>query len=157
MGWASGFVDVALPFGLWSMEFWGRYELNLVGPPGNWATFRTSGFSLGAAAGRAIVTRPFELRATLTPSLAVIFMEAGNEQPTSPGGAKPELRLGGGLSALFPIADVFRGVVAIDGEFAPAGIPSGIRNIDTVNNPPELPAVPVYTAGLLFGVEATIR
>ena len=37
-----------------------------------------------------------------------------------------------------------------------AGI-TGLRNIDTHNQPPQLPAVPVYTAGILLGVEASLR
>jgi hypothetical protein len=157
MAWGSAFGRVQVPFGPWSAGFYARYELHLAGPSGPWSTFRTSAVSGGLSAGRRIFTAPFELRVALDPSIAVVIMESGSENVPHPEGAKPAFRIGTELQALFPIAGVFRGVVGLDGEFAPAGIPNGLNNIDQQNHPPQLPAVPVYTAGVLLGFEAAIR
>jgi len=155
-GWGSARLGLQLPIGPWSVGFWARYDVPLSSPPGNWLNLDLSAVSAGLSAGRRIISKPFELRATLDPSIAVVMMEAGHENTTHPEGAKPVFRLGSSVSGLFPIAGVFRGVVAVEGEFAPAGI-TGLRNIDTHNQPPQLPPVPVYTAGILLGVEASIR
>jgi len=155
MAWGSGYFRLQMPFGPWSAAVWGRYEVHLAGPDHAPTNFKTSAFSVGLGAGRRIISKPFELRATFDPSVAVVIMESGYENQPHPEGAKPALRLGTSLSALFPIAGVFRGVVAIDGEFAPAGF-TGIHNIDT-NPMPQLPPVPWYTAGILLGVEAHVR
>jgi hypothetical protein len=157
IAWGSALGRVQLPLGPWSLGFWTRYDLHLAGPSGPWMYFRTSAFSAALSVGRRIVSQPFELRATLDPSIAVVIMEAGSEDVPHPQGAKPALRLGTSLSGLFPINGVLRGVVSLDGEFAPAGLGGGLRNIDTVDQPPQLPPVPVYTAGLLLGIEASIR
>jgi hypothetical protein len=158
MAWGSGLLRVQLPLGPWSLGFWTRYDVHLAGPDGPWATFRTSAVSAALSVGRQIVSRPFELRATFDPSIAVVIMESGYENLPHPEGAKPALRLGTSLSGLFPIAGVIRGVVSLDGEFAPAGLTgTGISNIDTHDTPPQLPPVPVYTVGLLLGIEASIR
>jgi hypothetical protein len=156
MAWGSAHLTVDLPIGPWSVGFWARYDLHLAGPSGPWDDFRTSSVSAAVAVGREIISHPFELRATLAPSVAVVMMEAGDENMPHPEGAKAALRLCASLRALFPIAGVFRGVVALDGEFAPAAI-TGLHNIDTTNQPPQLPSVPAYTAGLLLGAEATLR
>jgi hypothetical protein len=156
MAWGSGHLGVDLPIGPWSVGFWARYDVHLAGPSGPWDDFRTSAVSAGVAVGRRIISHPFELRATLDPSIAVVMMEAGHENMPHPEGAKPAFRLGATLRGYFPIAGVFRGVVALDGEFVPAGI-TGLHNIDNINQPPQLPSVPTYTAGLLLGAEATIQ
>jgi hypothetical protein len=153
MAWGSAQGHIEIPFGRWSVGFWARYDLHLAGPSGNWPGFRASAVSAGIDAGRQIILEPFELRATLGPSAAIVIMEAGSEDAVHPEGQKLALRLGGALRGTFPLRGVFRGVVAIDGEIAP----EGIGNIDTDNKPPQLPPVPAYTAGLLLGVEATIR
>jgi hypothetical protein len=157
MAWGSGQLRVLVPFGAWSLSFWTRYDVHLAGPSGDWTNLGASAVSAGLGAGRQIFSRPFELRATVDPSLAVVLMESGFENLPHPEGAKVAFRLGTGLSAVFPIAGMFRGVVALDGEFAPAGVNGGIRNIDTRDQPPQLPPVPVYTAGLLLGIEASLR
>jgi len=157
MAWGSGLFRVQLPLGPWSLGFWARYDLHLAGPSGPWVYFRTSAISAALSAGRRILAEPFELRATFDPSIAVVIMEAGSEDVTHPQGAKPALRLGSSLSGVFPLTGIFRGVVTLDGEFAPAGVNGGLRNIDTRDQPPQLPAVPIYTAGLLLGVEVPIR
>jgi hypothetical protein len=157
MAWGSGQGRVIVPFGPWSLSFWGRYDVHLAGPTGSFTNLGTSAVSAGLGAGRQILSGPFELRATIDPSLAVVLMESGYENLPHPEGAKVAFRLGTALSALFPIAGVFRGVVSLDGEFAPAGVNGGLGNIDTHDQPPQLPPVPVYTAGLLLGIEATLR
>jgi hypothetical protein len=156
MAWGSAHLRVDVPIGPWSVGFWARYDVHLAGPSGPWDDFRTSSVSAAVDVGREIISHPFELRATLAPSIAVVMMEAGQENMPHPEGAKPAFRLCASLRALFRIAGVFRGVVALDGEFAPAAI-TGLHNIDTANQPPQLPAVPAYTAGLLLGAEATLR
>ncbi len=157
IAWGSGLFRVQLPLGPWSLGFWTRYDVHLAGPSGPWMYFRTSAISAALSVGRRIVAQPFELRATFDPSIAVVIMEAGSEDVPHPEGAKPALRLGTSLSALVPIAGIFRGVIALDGELAPAGVFGGLTNIDTRDNPPQLPPVPIYTAGLLLGIEADIR
>lgn len=156
MAWGSARLGLQLPIGPWAIGFWARYDLHLAGPDGHWVNLETSSVSAAVSVGRRILANPFELRVTVDPSIAVVMMESGYEDRPHPEGAKPMFRLGSSVSGLFPIAGVFRGVVALDGEFAPAGI-TGMRNIDTHNQPPQLPPVPVYTAGILLGVEASIR
>lgn len=157
IAWGSGQLRAFLPFGPWSLSFWTRYDVHLAGPSGTFLNLGTSAVSAGLGAGRQILSRPFELRVTVDPSLAVVLMESGFENLPHPEGAKLAFRMGAALSALFPIAGVFHGVVSLDGELAPAGVNGGLRNIDTHDQPPQLPPVPVYTAGLLLGIEATIR
>jgi hypothetical protein len=157
MAWGSGQGRVLVPFGPWSLSFWGRYDVHLAGPSGDWTNLGTSAVSAGLGAGRQILVGPLVLRATIDPSLSVVLMEAGYENLPHPEGAKVALRLGAALSAIFPLASVFRGVVSLDGEFAPAGVMHGLGNIDTRDQPPELPPVPVYTAGLLLGIEAIVQ
>jgi hypothetical protein len=156
MAWGSARVGLNLPFGPWFVGFWARYDVHLAGPSGSWVNFSTSSLSASFTAGRRLISDPFELRVSFDPSLAVVLMEAGYESAPHPDGARPALRLGTSVSGLFPIAGIFRGVVTVDGEFAPAGI-TGLGNIDTTNQPPQLPPVPVYTAGILLGVEASLR
>ena len=159
MAWGSGLLRVQLPFGPWSAGVWARYDLRLAGPSGEWVNFSASSVSAGLSAGRKIVSGSFELRVSVDPSVALVIMTGGggdeNDDEAPRTGVKPVFRLGTTLSGLFPLAGAFRGVIALDGEFAPAGI-TGLRNIDT-HNPPELPPVPVYTAGFLLGVEASLR
>jgi hypothetical protein len=111
-----------------------------------------SSVSAGFSGGRRLLEGPFELRVTIDPSLAVVFMESGLETtPNHPEGDRAAFRLGAGLTGTFRLGGIFRGMIGIDGEFAPAGI-SGLREV------PNLPVpIPVYTAGLLLGVEAIIR
>lgn len=156
IAWGSALGRLQLPLGPWFLGFWVRYDAHLAGPRGHWEHFETSAVSGALSVGRRVVSGPFELRVTLDPSIAVVMMESGHEDEPHPEGAKPAFRLGTSVLGLFPISGAFRGVVGLDGEFAPAGI-GGFRNIDTHNNPPQLPPVPVYTAGLLLGVEASIR
>jgi hypothetical protein len=156
IGWLSGRLGLQLPFGPWFAGFWARYDLHLAGPSGDWVNFSTSSISASLTAGRRLMTDPFELRVTFDPSVAVVLMEAGHESMPHPEGAKPALRLGTSLAGVFPIKGMFRGVISLDGEFAPAGF-AGLGNIDTQNHPPQLPAVPTYTAGILLGVEASVR
>ncbi len=157
MPWGSGQARAIVPFGAWSLGFWMRYEVRLAGPSGNYLNLGASEVSAGLGAGRRLLSGPFELRATVDPSLSVVLMESGYENLPHAEGTKLALRLGTGLSALFPIAGAFRGVVSLDGELAPAGVKGGLGNIDTHFQPPQLPPVPVYTAGLLLGIEATVR
>jgi hypothetical protein len=156
IGWLSGRLGLELPFGPWFVGFWARYDAHLAGPGGDWVNFRTSSISASLTAGRRLLTDPFELRVAFDPSIAVVLMEAGHEEQSHPEGAKPALRLGTSVAALFPIKGMFRGVISVDGEFAPAGI-NGLGNIDTQNHPPQLPAVPTYSTGILLGVEAFVR
>ncbi len=156
MAWGSGMGRLQIPFGPWALGFWARYDARLGGPAGNWVHFGTSGASAGLFAGRRLLSRPFELRVTVDPSIAVTIAEAGMEDQPHPEGAKPAFRIGTTLAGLFPLAGAFRGVVALDGELAPAFVRTP-GNIDTQNHPPQLPPVPTYTAGFLFGFEASIR
>ncbi len=156
MAWGSARLALLLPFGPWFAGFWARYDPYLAGPRGNWVNLEVSAMSAALSAGRRIFSKPFELRVTFDPSNAVVLMEAGNEDKPHPEGAKQALRLGTSLWGTFPLIGVFRGVVSLDGEFAPAGI-KGLGNIDTHDQPPQLPPVPAYTAGILLGVEASIR
>jgi hypothetical protein len=147
----SAEIRAAVPFGPWSAGIWARADQQFAGPSGAPRGFEMSAASAGLFAGRRLVDGPFELKLTIDPSLAIVMMEAGDEDRQHPEGAKVAFRLGASLAGSFRIASVFRGVVAIDGEFAPAGI-GGLKKIS-----PDLPDVPVYTAGLLLGIEASIR
>jgi hypothetical protein len=149
--WGSAAIRAELPFGPWSAGIWARADQVFAGPRGAPRGFELTSASAGLSAGRRLVGGPFELKLTLDPSLAIVMMEAGDEDKMHPEGAKVAFRLGASLAGSFHIASVFRGVVAIDGEFAPAGI-GGLKKIS-----PDLPDVPVYTAGLLLGIEASIR
>jgi hypothetical protein len=151
-GWGTGQIRGVLPLEAWSIGFWARYDLPLAGPPSAPDGFQMNGVSAGFAVGRRLVDGPFEVRVSLDPSMAIVMMESGAEEdPDHPEGAKIAFRLGTLLSGSFRFNSTFRGVIALDGEFAPAGI-SGLRKIQST-----LPAVPVYSAGLMFGVEAMIR
>jgi hypothetical protein len=156
MAWGSGQLRVLRSLGPWSLSAWTRYDAHLAGPDGDWTNFGASAVSVGLGAGRQILSGPFELRATVDPSIAVVFMESGHEDMSRADGSKVAFRLGTALSALFPIRGIFRGVVSLDGEFAPAGVKCGLGNIDTQDQSPQLPPVPVYTAGLLLGIEASL-
>jgi hypothetical protein len=156
MAWLSTRLGLQLPFGGWFAGFWARYDAHLAGPTGNWVNFSATGISAALSVGRRLLTEPFELRVSLDPSVAAVLMEAGNDDAPHPDGAKLALRLGTSVSAVFPLKGIFRGVISVDGEFAPAGI-HGLGNIYSRDNPPQLPAVPTYSAGILFGVEASVR
>jgi hypothetical protein len=156
IAWLSGRLGLVLPFGPWFAGFWARYDVHLAGPSGDWVDLRTSSISASLTAGRRLMTDPFELRVTFDPSVAVVLMEQGHENQPHAEGARAALRLGTSVAALFPIKGMFRGVIGVDGEFAPAGI-HGLSNIDTHDNPPQLPAVPTYSVGILLGVEASVR
>jgi hypothetical protein len=152
VGWGTGQLRGMFPIGAWSAGLWARYDFPLAGPANAPSGLEMSSVSAGFSGGRRLLEGPFELRVTLDPSLAVVFMETGMEStPNHPEGARAAFRLGAGLTGTFRIASVFRGMVGIDGEFAPAGI-TGLRGVPNISTP-----IPVYTAGLLLGVEAVIR
>jgi hypothetical protein len=155
VAWIGGQAGALLPFGPWSIAFWARYDVAVAGPPGAPSGFSMSAVSAGVTGGRRLYDGPFELRVLLSPSIAAVMMEAGDEDEPHPEGTKVAFRIGTGLAATFRIASIFRGAVTLDGEFAPAGI-TGLRGLPTVNGI-TLPPVPVYTGGLLLGVEALIR
>jgi hypothetical protein len=156
MAWLSTRLGLQLPFGPWFAGFWARYDAHLAGPTGTWVNFSTTSISASLSAGRRLLTEPFELRVSFDPSVAAVVMEAGNDNLPHPDGAKLALRLGTSVAAIFPIKGPFRCVISLDGEFAPAGI-HGLGNIDTQDKPPQTPAVPTYSAGILLGVEASVR
>jgi hypothetical protein len=149
--WGSAQLRGILPLGAWLLGFWARYDFPFRGPPDPPPGFEMDAVSAGFAFGRRLLAQPFELRLTIDPSMAVVMQEAGMEDKPHPEGAKVAFRLGTTLSGSFRIASIFRGVVMIDGEFAPAAI-TGLSKIQST-----LPPVPAYTAGLLLGIEAVIR
>jgi hypothetical protein len=150
--WASGQLRAIFPLGPWDLGVWARYDRAVAGPPSAPKGFDMDSAAAGLLFGRHFFGGPFELRATLDPSINVIMMEAvEDESKPHPEGAKVTFRIGGMISGSFPIAGIFRGLVAVDAEFAPAGV-SGFAKLQD-----GLPSVPTFSAGLLLGVEAAIR
>jgi hypothetical protein len=154
MVWASGELRMLIPFGPWSPAAWVRYDIHAAGPRNAPANFGTSAVSAGLGVARRIVPAPFELYVILDTSLAVVIMEDGSDALPHPEGAKPALRLGTGLYGTFPLHGIVRGVLKVDGEFAPAGI-GGLQI--AAGQQPLLPLVPGYTAGLSLGMQVTVR
>jgi hypothetical protein len=155
MGWMGGKAGVLLPWGPWSLGLWARLDYVVGGPPRAPSGFSMNEVCVGLALGRRLLNGPLELRVSLDPSVADPGMEAGEEDMAHPEGSRVAFRIGTTLTGTFRIAGVFRGIVTLDGELTPAGL-AGLQRI-----PPEngitLPPMPVYTAGLLLGVEAIIR
>jgi hypothetical protein len=150
--WVSGQLRAIFPLGRWDLGVWARYDAAVAGPPGAPHGFDMDAAAAGLLFGRRFFGGPFELRASLDPSLNVIMMEAvEDESKPHPEGAKVTFRIGTMLSGSFPIAGIFRGMFALDAEFAPAGV-GGFAKLQA-----GLPSVPTFSAGLLLGVEAAIR
>jgi hypothetical protein len=150
-GWVSGQLRGVVPFGPWSVGLWARYDLPFTTPREAPKGLEMSEVCVGFAMRRGFVAGPLELHVTLDPSIAIVVAEAGSEDdPKHPEGTSAAFRLGAGLGGTFRIGSIFRGVVALDGEFAPAGVKSPLLIARVIR-------APVYTAGLLLGVEAVIR
>lgn len=151
-GWMTTRLGAVLPLGEWSVGMYARYDMALAGPRATPAGFDMDAVSAGFSLGRRLLRDPFDLRVTLDPTLSVVMMEAGQEdQIDHPEGARVAFRIGTSARGSFHLAGAFRGLILIDGELSPAGV-AGWRKIH-----PSLPATPVYTAGVLLGVEAIIR
>lgn len=131
--WGAGTLRAMIPFGAWSGGFWfrGAIPASLEGR-GEKHNHTSSEATLGVSGGRRLVSGPFELTATIDPSITFAF-----EPNVSPGapiepGRREELivrinpQVGLGLRGTFPIAGPIRGAVAIDGEFLPATIGGGL-------------------------------
>lgn len=150
--WASGQLRAIFPLGRWDLGVWARYDRAVAGPPGALQGFDMDAAAAGLLFGRRFFGGPFELRASIDPSLNVIMMEVvEDEAKPHPEGAKVAFRVGTMIAGSFPFAGLFRGIIALDAEFAPAGV-GGFARLQA-----GLPSVPTFSAGLLLGVEAAIR
>ncbi|APR83012.1 Hypothetical protein A7982_08361 [Minicystis rosea] len=148
--WGTATLRAAVPLDAWSVGAWGRFGVPYVfdRAPHH---FSMSDLALGLSVGRRIVaTRWLDVQATFDPSIAFVSMEAGHKEDEVEG-AKLDGRLGLGLRATILFSRRWRGVVAIDGEIAPASAVRA-RRIDAA-----LPPLPVGSAGLSFGVDMAIR
>ena len=149
--WVSGALRGSFPIDRWSAGLWARFDQVVVPMDDAPPDLAMSAFSVGAAVGRELYRGSFELRASLEPSIATVMMEAKHErEPDHPEGSRIAFRMGANLQAAFPLGDVLRAAVALDGDVAPAGF-DGLAPIDA-----RLPPVPVYTAGLSLGIGARI-
>jgi len=149
--WISVKGSGILPFGPMIAGLWARIDIPVAvaNPPPN---FHMHAISIGASLGPDLRIGRFDLGATFDPSIATVAMESRiKPHDDSPEGAAVALRLGGTVRGGFAINRTFRGLVAVDGEFAPefVGSPKTIAG--------NLPTVPVFTAGVSLGVEASIR
>jgi hypothetical protein len=150
-GWGTGELRALFPISEWELGFWARYDLVLAGPRGAPQGFSADAVTGGFVLGRRLVRGPFELHVSLDPALTIVRMEAGEENAPHPEGDRVTFRIGAMATGSFRLANMFRGVISMDAEFAPAGF-VGVRRIQAT-----LPPVPTFSAGLLLGVEAAIR
>lgn len=149
--WLGGDLRVLLPIDAWHVGIGARYEAPVAGPEHAPPGFTASSVSVALEGGRRLLASPFDLRVTFDPSLAIVMMESGHEEPGHPEGAKVMFRLGAGIRGAFRIIDALRGLVVLDAELAPSGIAGAPRIAAS------LPDVPVYTFGLSLGLEAIVR
>jgi hypothetical protein len=148
--WGAGTLRIAVPLGAWSVAAWARYGIPYVLDPTP-ADFSMSDIAFGLSLGRRIVAAgAFELHATFDPSVGFVSMEGGVE-PMLAQGAQVDMRLGLGLRGVMRWTRMWRGVVALDGEVAPASVAKA-RRID-----PSLPPLPAYSMGASIGVGAAFR
>jgi hypothetical protein len=147
--WIAPELRATVPLDAWSVGVWIRYGIPHVFqviPP----DFAMSQVNLGFSGGRQLLSAPIDLRVAFNPSFSVISMD-GDPAAREVSGAKIDFYLGAGLSAAIPFSPVWRGVVVLDAELAPAAIRAE-RRID-----PSFPALPAYELGLAFGVELVAR
>jgi hypothetical protein len=148
--WGAGTLRVAVPLEAWSVAAWVRYAIPYVLDPGP-VDFSMSDVSVGLSLGRRLVgSGPFELHATLDPSIGFVSMQGGVQSMLAQG-AVVDARLAVALRGVLRFTRMWRGVVALDGELAPASIAKA-RRID-----PALPPLPAYSMGASFGVGAVFR
>jgi len=147
--WGTGTLRVAVPFGAWSVGVSARYAVPYVFDAVA-ADFSVTDLDFGLSLARRLLASPIELTATVDPSVAVVMMEGGAGEQVAQG-ARIDFRLGVGLRAAFHFTRIWRAVLAIDGELAPAQV-ARVHRID-----PMLPPIPAYSAGAALGVGAAIR
>lgn len=150
-GWATGQLRGVFPFGPWSVGVWARYSMPFASSLEVPSDLYISEMAAGLGLGRLLLSGPFELRFTLDPSVAVVTMAEGGDCSTHTEGARVGFRLGANLTGTVPIGGIFRGVVELGGDLDPAGL-RGVRRIAD-----DFPPFPVFTAGLLLGVELVLR
>lgn len=148
-----GSVAAALtvPFGAWGAGAWARYD-----GPAVVIGERRAGLQeicLGAAASRSFALGKVDLRAAVTPSIAVVTRDGGRDSPD-------EVRLSGrvGLDAraIFPITGPLRAVLAADVELSPRELAERAAPPKPTKEPPRSD-FPSYTAGIGFGLEVALR
>jgi hypothetical protein len=122
--WGSAGSRMDLPFGAWSLGIWGRYAEPLVKGDTGQGAQPISEVNLGVSGGRRLIEVPFELRATLDPSVNVVSKQI--PRPTPPAArtqdarvAAVDLRVGLGLRAAFRFTGTWRGAMGIEGDWGP--------------------------------------
>jgi len=111
--------------------------------------FSMSSVTVGLAAGYRLVERPFELTASIEPTLAVILLGAqrpGEAEPDSD--SHVDMRLGARLAASIPLPGRLRVVCALGAEGTPAALFE-----DRHSRHAPLPELPGYLAGLSVGLQ----
>ncbi|MEO7331317.1 MAG: hypothetical protein ABI193_22265 [Minicystis sp.] len=142
-------AGAAVPIGPWLAGVWGRYD-------GVSAALTEHGGSMtelcvGAMGGRSFQLAPIELRASFTPSVAVVTRFVGGPEESE---TRVMGRLGLDARGVVPITGMLRAVVALDAEIAPAGFGDErhARHDDD-----RFSAFPSYTLGFGVGVELAPR
>jgi hypothetical protein len=148
--WGAGTLRIAVPLDAWSVGAWVRYGLPYVFDRTP-VDFSMSDFGSGLSVGRRLLAAgPMELHVTFDPSIGFVSMEGGTESNLAQG-AKLDARLGLGARGTLRFTRMWHGVVALDGEIAPASAAKA-RHID-----PALPPLPAYSLGASVGVSAVFR